>query len=113
MRLLVFLVLFSSCYFLSCSGVMRLHKVSCREICSASNAECCRNCENRYQYYDEERIWDHTREEINREREWLDPSAGIGCFSEKSHCLQACEAYYQRCLSECANTKSFPEGKSP
>lgn len=92
--------------------MMRLGTVSCKDICSASNAECCRNCENRYRYYDEERIRDDTREEISRERERLDPSAGIGCFSEKGHCLQTCENHYRSCLEECENPKNLPEGKS-
>lgn len=111
LRFLLFLMFFSSFYFLSCPGFIRLNKMSCRDICSASNANCCRNCEGRYQYYYEERIRNHTREEVSRERDMLDPSAGIGCFSEKSHCLQTCENHYRRCLEECENPKNFPEKK--
>ncbi len=82
LKILVFLISFSSCYFLSCRGLATINQNACEESCSRSNIECCRDCEYYHQRHDS-------------------TTAGNGCDGRYNNCIQRCQDMYSSCIERC------------
>lgn len=86
LKIIIFLILFTSCYFLSCQGLTKVHQNDyqneCEESCSRSNIECCRDCEYSFQ--------SHTTN-----------TAGNGCDGRYNDCIRRCQDMYNNCIERC------------
>ena len=82
LKIFVFLIIFSSCYFFSCQGLSIISQNACEEACSRFNIECCKDCEHSYQMY-------HTS------------ASGNGCDGRYNNCIQKCQEMYNSCIDRC------------
>ena len=81
----IFLIIFSSCYFISCLTFLNMDRSPCEETCSQNNIECSRNCEDIHRSY--------MGDNLN--------TPGTGCDGNRNNCMQRCEEIYQRCMENC------------